>query len=91
MGRIRRDGEKVIVEFDLGEVIETKALIRLPDKNLLGFDYIGNFISRAAYDILKQKAPHLISRFNDTNVSGKGKVIVTFSFVEEQDEEPNVL
>ena len=80
MGKISSTSTSVTVEFSIQEALERTALLRLPDQNLLGFDTIGNFLSRSAWEIIKEKAPHLARRVEITDVSGAGTVHITFTY-----------
>lgn len=78
MGRIKPGDGEVSVEFSLDEMLLLRARLRLPPDERIWFDSIGNFVSRAAWEILKEKAPHLLKTFNVTDVSGVGKITITF-------------
>jgi hypothetical protein len=83
MGTIKPKGNGVIVEFTVDEMILQRAIVSLPttpppDKSMIFSDYIGNFISRAAYLILLRNTMKYVKEYNRVKVEGTGVVKVTF-------------
>jgi hypothetical protein len=81
MGKIIQENRKVVIEMSVDEALMQIGYIMVSGKKLT--EYVGNFLSKAAWDILKTKAPHLLRIFTNgaqaTKIEGEGTVKVTFS------------
>ena len=83
MGKIIAEQDKVVVSIPLSDLILMGAKVKLPGEIPEGAEFvvgeqIGHLITRAVWEVVREKAPQHAREYEAVAVDGKGKVEVTF-------------